>query len=303
MDIGSSPTMYTPNLIEPKRTIGARSFDFSRQVAVMAIVNRTPDSFHDRGRTYALDRAVEAVVAAAADGADWVDIGGVPFGLHAGEVTEAEEIERVIPVVEAARAASDVVISVDTYRAEVARLAIAAGADVINDTSGLHDPALAGIVAETGATIVITHSLANPPRTAVIRPTYGDVVGEVTAFLSARVNTALSHGVRPEQIIIDPGHDLNKNTYHSLEITRRLPEIARLGYPTLVALSNKDFIGETLDAPLGQRLDGTIAANAICILLGARLLRVHDVKAAVTTARMTEAILGWRTPVNARHNV
>src|SRR4051812_421825 len=107
MDIGSSAAFYTPNLIEPKRTIGARSFDFSRQVAVMAIVNRTPDSFHDQGRTYALDRAVEAVVAAAADGADWVDIGGVPFGLHAGEVTEAEEIERVIPVVEAARAASD----------------------------------------------------------------------------------------------------------------------------------------------------------------------------------------------------
>src|SRR4051812_3665784 len=121
MDSSSPAGAYIPSLIEPRRTIGARSFDFSRQVAVMAIVNRTPDSFHDQGRTFELDRAVEAVTAAAADGADWVDIGGVPFGLHAGEVTEAEEIERVVPVVEAARAASDVVISVDTYRAEVAR--------------------------------------------------------------------------------------------------------------------------------------------------------------------------------------
>jgi dihydropteroate synthase len=303
MEIGSSSGAFTPNLIEPKRTIGARSFDFSQQVAVMAIVNRTPDSFHDQGRTYALDRAVEAVVAAAADGADWVDIGGVPFGLHAGEVTEAEEIDRVLPVIEAARGASDVVISVDTYRAEVARRAIEAGADVINDTSGLYDPELADIVAGTGVTIVITHSLAKPPRTPVIRPTYGDVVGEIAAFLTDRVEFALSRGVRPEQIIIDPGHDLNKNTYHSLEITRRLAEITRIGYPTLVALSNKDFIGESLDAPQGERLDGTIAANTVCILQGARLLRVHEVKAAVATVRMTEAILGWRPPVFARHNM
>ncbi len=299
MDTGS----YLPTIIEPERTIGARSFDFSRQVAVMAIVNRTPDSFHDQGRTYALDRAVEAVTTAAADGADWVDIGGVPFGLHAGEVTESEEIDRVVPVVEAARAASDVVISVDTYRAGVARQAIAAGADVINDTSGLHDPELADLVASTGVTLVITHSLARPPRTPVVRPAYNDVVADVAAFLSDRVSLALSRGVRPGQIIIDPGHDLNKNTYHSLELTRRLPEITRLGYPTLVALSNKDFIGETLDAPQRERLEGTIAANVISILGGARLIRVHDVRAAVATVRMTEAIMGWRAPAVARHNL
>ena len=295
--------MYVPEIVAPQRTIGARTFDFARQIAVMAIVNRTPDSFHDQGRTYALDRAVEAVTAAAAAGADWVDIGGVPFGLHAGEVTEAEEIDRVVPVVQAARAASDVVISVDTYRAEVAREAIAVGADVINDTSGLHDPALADLVAKTGATLVITHSLARPPRTAVIRPTYRDAVAEVAAFLSDRVSLALSRGVRPEQIVIDPGHDLNKNTLHSLEITRRLAEVTRLGYPTLVATSNKDFIGEALGVPQRERLEGTIAANTFCILQGARLIRVHDVKAAVATVRMTEAILGWRAPVFTRHNM
>jgi dihydropteroate synthase len=303
MDISSTPGIYVPNLIAPVRAIGARTFDFSRQVAVMAIVNRTPDSFHDQGRTYALDRAVDAVTAAANDGADWVDIGGVPFGLHAGEVTEAEEIDRVVPVIDAVRGASDVVISVDTYRSEVARRAIAAGADVINDTSGLHDPELADLVAQTGVTIVITHSLARPPRTPVDRPIYHDVAAEVAAFLEDRVRLALAHGVRPEQIIIDPGHDLNKNTHHSLEITRRLTRITGLGYPTLVALSNKDFIGETLDVPQNARLTGTIAANTLCILYGARLLRVHDVTAAVETVRMTEAILGWRDPVYARHNL
>lgn len=300
----SSPEgIYLPPLIAPMRTIGARTFDFSRQVAVMAIVNRTPDSFHDQGRTFALDRAVEAVVDAAFDGADWVDIGGVPFGLHAGEVTEAEEIDRVVPVVKAARAASDVVISVDTYRTEVARLALDAGADVINDTSGLHDPGLANLIADTGATIVITHSLASPPRTPVIRPTYDDVTAEVTAFLADRVALARSRGVKEEQIIIDPGHDLNKNTYHSLELTRRLSEITSLGYPTLVALSNKDFIGETLDVPQHERLEGTIAANAVSILQGARLVRVHEVKPAIATVRMVESIMGWRKPVFARHNL
>jgi dihydropteroate synthase len=277
--------------------------DFSRQVAVMAIINRTPDSFHDRGRTYALDKAVAAVRAAVADGADWVDIGGVPFGTDGREVSAAEEADRVIPVIRAARAISDVVISVDTYRTEVAQEAIAAGADVINDTSGLHDPALADLVAGTSATLVITHSLASPPRTPVLRPAYSDVVAEVAAFLTDRAKLAIDRGVPPDRIVVDPGHDLNKNTYHSLELTRRLGEIAALGYPTLVAVSNKDFIGETLDVPKDQRLEGTLASLVVCVLQGARVVRVHDVRAAVAAVRMTEAILGRRPPAYARHDL
>jgi dihydropteroate synthase len=277
--------------------------DFSRQVAVMAIINRTPDSFHDRGRTYALDKAVAAVRAAVADGADWVDIGGVPFGTDGPEVSAAEEADRVIPVVRAARAISGVVISVDTYRTEVAREAIAAGADVINDTSGLHDPALADLVAGTSATLIITHSLASPPRTPVLRPAYSDVVAEVAAFLTDRAKLAIDRGVPPDRIVVDPGHDLNKNTYHSLELTRRLGEITALGYPTLVAVSNKDFIGETLDVPKDQRLEGTLASLVVCVLQGARVVRVHDVRAAVAAVRMTEAILGRRPPAYARHNL
>ena len=286
-------------MIDPDRVIGGRSFDFSQRVAVMAIVNRTPDSFHDRGRTFALEQATEAVRAAADAGADWIDIGGVPFA-PGPEVTTAEELDRVLPVVDAAQGLA--VVSVDTFRPEVAREVIKAGAGVINDTSGLRDVGMADAVVDTGASLVITHSLA-PPRTFYPSPQYGDVTSEVAAFLRERVDLALSRGVRPDQIIIDPGHDLNKNTYHSLELTRRLNEIAAIGYPVLAALSNKDFIGETLDAAQPDRLVGTVAAVVFAIVQGARIVRVHAVAAAVDAVRMTEAILGLRPPAHARHNI
>lgn len=285
--------------ISRTRIIAGRPFDFSRRVAVMAIVNRTPDSFHDRGSTFALDEAVKAVRTAADAGADWIDVGGVPFA-PGPEVTTAEELDRVLPVVEAAKERT--VVSVDTFRPEVAAEVIKAGAGVINDTSGLRDPAMAEVVAGTDAQLVITHSLA-PPRTLWPSPQYADVTTEVAALLRERVAVALAHGVRPDQIIIDPGHDLNKNTRHSLELTRRLDEIAAIGYPMLAAVSNKDFIGETLDAEQPDRLAGTLAAVVFCVLHGARIVRVHDVRATVDAVRMTEAMLGWREPARARHNV
>src|SRR6478672_4968137 len=156
-----------------QRRIGARTFDFAREVAVMAIINRTPDSFFDNGSTFELDRAVSAAIAAVGDGADFVDVGGVPFG-RGPAVSRDEELDRVVPLVKAIRAASDVVISVDTHRAEVARLCIEAGASVINDTSGLYDPGMAAVLADSAATLVLTHSLA-PPRSETPRPHYDDV--------------------------------------------------------------------------------------------------------------------------------
>ncbi|MGO4593106.1 dihydropteroate synthase [Leifsonia sp. 2TAF2] len=292
---------YLPPLRIPVRRIGARTFDFSRQVAVMAVVNRTPDSFFDQGRTYAFDRAVDACFEAVALGADWVDIGGAPFA--PGEpVPVEEEVERVVPVVEALRAGSDVVISVDTFHSAVAREAIAAGATVINDTTGLRDPDLAPVVADSEATLVITHSLAEPRR-PFPRPHYDDVVAEVSAFLLDRVERAMAAGVPEERIIVDPGHDLNKNTLHSLELTRRFAEIADLGFPALAAVSNKDFIGETLDAPRAERLEGSLAAAVISIVNGARIVRMHDVRASVAAVRMTEAVLGLREPAYLRHNM
>jgi len=290
-----------PQLRHPVRTIGRRTFDFDTQIAVMAIINRTPDSFWDAGKTFALDHAVAAAVQAASDGADWVDIGGVPFK-PGPEIPVAEEIERVVPVIEALAAVSDVVISVDTFQAAVAEAAIAAGAGVINDTTGIHDVRLADVVADSEATLVITHSLAKPRR-AYPRPQYGDVAADITSFLESRVDLALSRGIPEERIVVDPGHDLNKNTLHTLELTRRFGEIAALGFPTLAAVSNKDFIGESLDRDKPDRLAGSLAAATVCAMLGARIVRMHDVPAAVDAMRMVEAILGWRAPVRAVHNM
>jgi dihydropteroate synthase len=283
------------------RTFGRRTFDFGRRVAVMAILNRTPDSFYDQGANYGFGAAVAAGERALAEGADWLDVGGVKAGPGA-RVGEAEELDRVVPLVEALRERTDAVISVDTYRAGVARRALAAGADVVNDPSGLHDPLVAEVTAEAGAGLVVMHT-AGPPRTRPHRPAYVDVVAEVRAFLTDRVAVARQRGVPAERLLIDPGHDFHKNTFHSLELTRRLGELTDLGYPLLLACSNKDFVGETLDVPLDQRLEGSLAAAAFGVLAGASIIRVHEVQATVRVVRMTEAILGRRPPAVTRRGL
>ena len=289
-----------PDLIHPERRIGGRVFDFNREVAVMAIINRTPDSFYDRGATFALDAAVASAEQALRDGADWLDIGGAKFA-PGPPIPLEEEIDRVVPVIEALRG-SGAIISVDTFHPAVARAGIAAGAHIINDTTGVHDPAIAEVVADSEATLVITHSLARP-RTPYPAPQYADVAAEVGDFLRQRVALAVDRGVPLERIIIDPGHDLNKNTRQTLELTRRLAEITASGLPTLAAVSNKDFIGETLDRERTQRVEGSLAAAVFCILQGARIVRMHNVPAAVDAVRMTEAILGFREPAYLRHNM
>jgi dihydropteroate synthase len=281
------------------RRIGPREFDFTRQVAVMAIVNRTPDSFYDRGSTFVLDAAVAAARSAVDLGADLVDVGGAKFA-PGPAIPVDEELDRVLPVVRALHDL-DAVVSVDTFQPDVARAAIAAGAHVINDTTGIHDPDMARVVADSDATIVITHSLAKP-RTPLPAPQYDDVVLEVVDFLRRRVDLALELGVRADRIVVDPGHDLNKNTLHSLELTRRIGEVTALGFPTLVALSNKDFVGESLGRARDQRVEGSIAAAVYCVLQGARIVRVHNVRETVDAMRMIEAIEGWREPVFLEHN-
>jgi dihydropteroate synthase len=298
--VGPAPFVLPP-LQHPVRNFGGRSFDFSQSVALMAIINRTPDSFYDDGRTFALDAAVSAAMRAVADGADWVDVGGVPFA-PGPEVGAREEADRVVPVVAALAARSDVVISVDTFRPEVAELSIAAGASVINDTTGLSNPELASVVAEGGAHLVLTHSRA-APRTVFPRPQYDDVVLDVVRFLAARTELASQHGLPVERLLIDPGHDLNKNTLHSLELTRRFAEVAALGLPALAAVSNKDFIGETLRQEKKDRLAGSLAAAVVCILGGARVVRMHNVAEAHAAIRFTEAVMGWREPAYLRHNM
>jgi dihydropteroate synthase len=280
-----------------RRTFGRRTFDFSRSAAVMAIINRTPDSFYDRGANFGLDAAIAAAERALAEGADWLDMGGVKAG-PGPEVTEAEELDRVLPLVEALRERTDAVLSVDTFRAGVAAQVLEAGADVINDPSGLHDPELAAVTADRGGALVVMHT-GGPPRTRPHRSAYPDVVADVRAFLAERAAVARGAGLLAERIVVDPGHDFHKNTYHSLELTRRLEELTVLGYPLMVGLSNKDFIGETLDAPLELRLEGSLAAAVISVLNGASIVRVHEVGPTVRALRMAEAIAGRRPPATA----
>lgn len=266
----------------------------------MAIINRTPDSFYDRGANFRLETAIASALAAVDEGADWIDVGGVPFG-RGPHVDLQTELDRVVPTVEVLATQSDTVISVDTNRAEVAAQAIEAGAAVVNDTSGFWDPEMPAVIAETGAMVVLTHSLW-PPRSEPVKPLYDDVVTAVEARLSDLIERALDAGIAPDRLIIDPGHDLNKNTLHSLELIRRLPEIVKIGYPTLVALSNKDFIGETLDKPKDDLLVGSLSAAVACVLAGARIVRTHNVSETVDAIQMAEAILGIRSPHRVWHN-
>lgn len=289
-------------LTAPRRRIGRREFDFDRRTAVMAIVNRTPDSFFDRGATFALDAAVEAALSAAAAGADWVDIGGVPFSPDTPAVSVAEEIDRVVPIVEAVAARSDVVISIDTTRAEVAAAGIAAGASVVNDTNGVRDPALLEVLAGSNASVIVTHSLA-APHVHHPRPQYDDVVAEVVTFLRERVAVLVAAGIGPERLFIDPGPDLNKNTRHTLELLRHWGRIAEIGLPSLAALSNKDFVGETLDRDRTERLPGSLAATTLAVAAGARVVRTHHVPETLDAIRMAEAVLALREPVYTHHNV
>jgi dihydropteroate synthase len=265
-------------------------------LVVMAIVNRTPDSFYDRGTTYELAAAVERVDRVVAEGADVVDVGGVKAA-PGEEVSPAEEVRRTVDLVAAIRAAHpDLPISIDTWRAEVAREVLAAGADVVNDAWGGVDPELAHVAAEAGAGIVCTHAGGLPPRTRPHRVAYADVVADVVARTTALARAAVAAGVDPERVLVDPGHDFGKNTRHSLEATRRLDELVATGWPVLVALSNKDFVGETLDVPLEERLTGTLAATAVSAWLGARVFRAHDVAATRQTLDMVAAIRGDRPP-------
>jgi dihydropteroate synthase len=257
--------------------------------AVMGVINRTPDSFFDQGATYGFGAALAATGRAVAAGADIVDIGGVKAG-PGDEVSTAEEIRRVCGLVAAVRDAHPaVVISVDTWRAEVAQAVAEAGADLINDAWGGADPGVAAVAAEYGIGLVCSHAGGLAPRTGPHRPRYGDVTRDVISHVTSGAERAAAAGVRADAILIDPAHDFGKNTWHSLELTRRLGELTGTGWPVLAAVSNKDFIGETLALPAGERQEGTVAALAICAWLGARVLRVHD----VAGARQALSAVAW----------
>jgi dihydropteroate synthase len=275
--------------------LGRRQFG-DDELLIMAIVNRTPDSFYDKGATFDFDVALERVRSVVADGAEIVDIGGVKAA-PGTEVTVADEIERTASFVAAVRAEfPDVVISVDTWRHEVGTAVCEVGADVLNDAWGGWDPALASVAARYDAALVCTHAGGVRPRTRPHRIAYDDVMADVLARTVAEAERAVSLGVARESVLIDPGHDFGKNSYHSLEITKRLAEMVATGWPVLVSLSNKDFVGETLGRPVGERLIGTLATTSISAWLGARVFRAHNVAETRQTLDMVATIRGTRAP-------
>lgn len=266
----------------------------------MAIVNRTPDSFYDRGATFSDDAAKDAAHRVIAEGADVVDVGGVKAG--PGQPVDAdEEIARVVPFIEWLRDAyPEQLISVDTWRAGVAKQACAAGADLINDTWGGVDPQLPEVAAEFGAGIVCSHTGGVTPRTRPFRVNYGistrGVVDDVLREVTAAAEHALAVGVARDAILIDPTHDFGKNTYHGLSLLRHVEDLVNTGWPVLMALSNKDFVGETLGVGLTERLEGTLAATALAAASGARMFRVHEVGPTRRVLQMVASIQGIRPP-------
>ncbi|OLE27545.1 MAG: dihydropteroate synthase [Catenulispora sp. 13_1_20CM_3_70_7] len=270
----------------------------------MAIVNRTPDSFYDRGATFTDAAALDRVETALEEGADLIDIGGVKAG--PGDVVDsAEELRRVVPfVAEVRKRFPEAVISVDTWRAEVGEAVCAEGADVLNDAWGGWDPELARVAARYGVGLVCTHAGGVEPRTRPHRIGYPDVMADIlTRTVRGEAERAAALGVPRERILIDPGHDFGKNTRHSLEATRRLPEMTATGWPVLVSLSNKDFVGETLARPVAERLVGTLATTAVSAWLGARVYRVHEVAETRQVLDMVSAIQGHREPAVAKRGL
>jgi dihydropteroate synthase len=279
--------------------LGGREFGPGR-LLVMAVVNRTPDSFYPAARQADPERAADAVARAVDEGADIVDVGGVKAGVG-DEVDVAEELRRVVPFVARIRAAyPDLVISVDTWRSEVAGEACAAGADLVNDAWAGHDPKLPEVAATHGAGLVCSHTGGLPPRTDPHRVGYGrstdGVVDDVLATLLRAARRATDAGVPAESLLLDPTHDFGKNTWHGLTLVRRTDAVVSLGHPVLMSFSRKDFVGETLDLPVEERLEGTLAATAIAAWQGAKVFRAHDVAATRRTLDMVASVRGDRPP-------
>lgn len=260
---------------------------------LMGIVNRTPDSFYDGGRM-SLEDAVAPATRLVDEGADLLDLGGVKAGPGA-EVSADEESERLLPLVQEVAGRTDVPISVETTRPEVARRALDAGAAILNDVSGLSEPGLAEVGAGAGAALVLMHNggqLRGRPR----HPVYDDVVADVLKEWERLAGIARAGGIQGARLVADPGLDFGKTTFHSLELMRRLPELTDGPYPVLVAPSRKDVVGEALDLPLDERLEGTLALVALSVSAGAAIVRVHDVAAGVRVVRMVESVVGSRAP-------
>ena len=269
--------------------LGPTRFDITHRALVMGILNRTPDSFYDQGAYYAFDDFLRKAEQLVIDGADFLDVGGVKAG-PGEEVTEDEELQRVVPAVEALSSRFDLPLSVDTWRASVARECFAAGAVVGNDISGFADPDYLSVCSSAGASVVATH-IRLRPRVPDPDPHYDDLVPNVCEFLSDRASRALAAGIPRERIMVDAGLDLGKSEVQSLELLRRSDALVALGFPVFLSASNKRFLWTLLDVERGSAGDGTMAAHSLGIALGCRVLRSHDVRNGRRVADTMAAIL------------
>jgi dihydropteroate synthase len=270
--------------------IGGVDFDFHSRTYVMGILNVTPDSFSDGGRFIEASKAVERGIEMVGEGADIIDVGGESTRPGSEPVSPDQEIERVVPVIEKLRRSVSVPLSIDTCKAVVADAALKAGASMVNDISGLSaDKEMVNVARLNGATVVLMH-IQGTPKTMQQAPQYQDVVKEVYGFLENQINMAHTHGIM--QVIVDPGIGFGKNLEHNLEVMKSLQIFSRLGCPVLVGPSRKSFIGKLLDLPVEDRVEGTAAAVAACILRGANIVRVHDVKQMKRVAVVSDALKG-----------
>lgn len=270
---------------------GGREFDLSTKAMAMGIANRTPDSFFDKGSYFAFDAFLVKVEELVRDGADIIDVGGVKAG-PGDEVPLEEELERVVPAVEAIRQRFDVLISVDTWNATVLDASLQAGASIGNDISGFGDPNYLRVAASHDAAVVATH-IRLQPRVKDPDPRYDDLVGEVHRFLCERYDRAVDAGVHPKAIAVDAGFDLGKTTRQSLALLRATDRLTDLGAPVFISASNKGFLGEALGLPLGERRIASLHAVSISYILGARIFRVHDVKG---TRRTLDTLAAFSDP-------
>ena len=275
--------------------LGPHPFDIRYRALVMGILNRTPDSFFDQGGYWDFDAFLRKAETLVDEGADFLDVGGVKAGPGA-EVTEQEELDRVLPALEALAARFDVPLSVDTWRASVARAAYAAGAVVGNDISGFADPDYLPAAAEAGASVVATH-IRLAPRVPDPDPTYDDLVPDVCAFLADRAARAEAAGIPRERIMVDAGLDLGKSEPQSLELLRASDALVALGYPVFLSASNKRFLGALVGTEVTDRREASLAAHALGIGLGCRILRAHDVRGSRRVADVMAAILAARDEV------
>jgi len=282
---------YKNNHDKKSFSIGKKKFDLISHTLVMGIINVTPDSFYDGGKYNHKDQAVKRISEMIADGADIIDIGGLSSRPGSKPISLEEELERTIPVVESVSNNFDTLVSIDTYRSEIALEAISAGAHMVNDISAFTmDKNMAGIVADKGVSVTLMH-MKGKPASMQKNPQYDNVIDEIYEYLDGKASAAIDAGISPDKIVLDPGLGFGKTLDHNLSILNKISEFSSMGYPIMIGASRKSFIGAVLDLPVEDRLEGSLAAAVWSVINGANILRVHDVAETVRSVKIARAIM------------